>query len=85
MNKVHVSTCHRALTKVNTGWDPSKAQGEEKEDGQALGVDRPRALTSLGRRLGPNQRALTSDGRHLPIPTGRNDRGGGGTIGHAHR
>jgi len=40
-----VPTRPRALTRVSTGWDPSRAQGKEKEDGQASGVDRPRALT----------------------------------------
>jgi len=45
---IPVPTRPRALTKVNTWWDPSRAQGDKKGGGQASGVDRPRALTSLG-------------------------------------
>jgi len=46
---VVVPTRPRALTKVNTWWDLSRAQGNEKGDGRASGVDKPWALTSLGR------------------------------------
>ena len=44
-----VPTRPRALTKVNTWWDPSRAHGDEKGDGHASGVDRPWVFTSLGR------------------------------------
>jgi len=43
-----VPTCPRVLTKVNTWWDPSRAQRDEKGDAQASGIDQPRALTGLG-------------------------------------
>jgi len=51
------------------------------EEGSASGVDWPRALTGLKRRLGSDQEVLASEWCHLPIPTGMNDRGGGSTIG----
>jgi len=48
---------------------------------QASGVNWPRVLTGLGRWLGSDQEVLVSEWYHPPIPTGRNDRGGGDIVG----